>query len=462
MGLTDVIKRVAEVFTDSSAPGIINNAAQTGARQISNILPDLPMGPAGDAMGDVMGSINSNFQSSMGQIQGGFGNAMGQIGGAGSSLFGNSMPSIGGRDPFGGSMSFGGGRDPFGGAFTARGNPWSNRDMFSDKMTMDKMKQEAQNQANLSGSGSSLSGGQASGLSGDPSKAQVDKLKGTDKWNDMILRAAQESGVPASVIKGLMAIESGGNATIGTNTSGATGLMQVVGSIWQGTANNFGGDLNDPWVNIRTGAEVLKTFHDQYGSWEAAISAYLGSPEVDAQGNYIGPGDVADSFGTTGRMYLDIAKNNIAWIEQQYADTMPASGLVGGGAEGFGNAYAPNAIGAAQSVLGMPYVWGAYQKEKGGFDCSGLIVWAYNQAGKDMPRMVSQTMYSDLPAVNPNELKAGDLVLYAFPGGQEGADHVAMYIGNGQVIQATSSTGNVTITSADWAQEHIIGYRRVP
>ena len=74
------------------------------------------------------------------------------------------------------------------------------------------------------------------------------------------------------------------------------------------------------------------------------------------------------------------------------------------------NAVAAAAIAAAATRLGMPYVWGATGPNT--FDCSGLMQWAYAQAGVPLPR-TSRAQYAALPHVPLTELAPGDLVFYA-------------------------------------------------
>jgi hypothetical protein len=147
--------------------------------------------------------------------------------------------------------------------------------------------------------------------SGDPSGARG--LDGTKQWQTMIERAANEAGIPWQVIAAIMGIESGGNNPGVVNPhSGATGLMQIMPNIWGETAAKYGGNLKDPWTNIRTAADILKYNYDQYGDWGTAANAYLG----------FGP---SDAHGTTGEMYVNLFNNNLA-----------ALGYGGGGGGGGG------------------------------------------------------------------------------------------------------------------------------
>lgn len=92
---------------------------------------------------------------------------------------------------------------------------------------------------------------------------------------------------------------------------------------------------------------------------------------------------------------------------------------------------AAEAVAAAKSRLGMPYVWGA--AGPGAFDCSGLIMWAWGQAGVSLPHF-SGAQYASTTHISMSQLQPGDLVFPNDPG-----DHVAMYVGGGQIIEAPHS-----------------------
>ena len=89
------------------------------------------------------------------------------------------------------------------------------------------------------------------------------------------------------------------------------------------------------------------------------------------------------------------------------------------------NAVAADAVRHALTQLGVPYVWGGTTPGVG-LDCSGLTQWAYREAGLDLPRLAQE---QDLgAAVAQNALRPGDLAVWD--------GHVAMVVGNGQMIEA--------------------------
>ncbi|MCX4880235.1 NlpC/P60 family protein [Streptomyces sp. NBC_00847] len=92
------------------------------------------------------------------------------------------------------------------------------------------------------------------------------------------------------------------------------------------------------------------------------------------------------------------------------------------------SARAAAAIAAARSALGTPYIWGATGPS--GFDCSGLMQWSYARAGIQLPRTSQEQRYAGRQ-IPLSQARPGDLVTY-----RTDASHVAMYMGNGQVIHA--------------------------
>ena len=89
---------------------------------------------------------------------------------------------------------------------------------------------------------------------------------------------------------------------------------------------------------------------------------------------------------------------------------------------------------AAESRRGLPYVWGAAGPHS--FDCSGLVQWSYAQAGVAMPRVAADQARTGA-AVPVRQLQPGDLLFYHTDPTDPGyISHVAIYLGNGWMIQA--------------------------
>ena len=103
----------------------------------------------------------------------------------------------------------------------------------------------------------------------------------------------------------------------------------------------------------------------------------------------------------------------------------------------------------AQQVLayayqfeGYPYVWGGSSPSTG-FDCSGFVQYVYAHFGINLPRTTFEQVNCGTP-VSLNNIKPGDLV-FEF-GSSEGPNHVGIYIGNGQMIDAAGVGQGVTIS----------------
>ena len=101
---------------------------------------------------------------------------------------------------------------------------------------------------------------------------------------------------------------------------------------------------------------------------------------------------------------------------------------------------ATGAIEAARSQLGVPYVWGG-ETPGVGFDCSGLVQWAWAQAGVSLPR-TSGAQFDATTQISLASIEPGDLLFY----GPDGSDHVAMYVGGGMMIEAPETGQVVHIT----------------
>lgn len=99
-----------------------------------------------------------------------------------------------------------------------------------------------------------------------------------------------------------------------------------------------------------------------------------------------------------------------------------------------GSGAGPAALRAALTKQGQPYLWGAQGPSS--FDCSGLVLWAFQQVGVNMPRTAANQAGMG-SAVSKSELQAGDLVFFYSP-----ISHVGFYAGEGKVLNAVQ-TGDV-------------------
>jgi hypothetical protein len=90
---------------------------------------------------------------------------------------------------------------------------------------------------------------------------------------------------------------------------------------------------------------------------------------------------------------------------------------------------------AAAAQLGWPYIWGGESRAEGGFDCSGLVDYAYDAAGFTLPgRPTAAVLWYLAKPIKRAQLRPGDLVFLGAPTGEP--YHVGMFVGNGQVVVA--------------------------
>lgn len=116
------------------------------------------------------------------------------------------------------------------------------------------------------------------------------------------------------------------------------------------------------------------------------------------------------------------------------------------------------AIAYAEHQLGCPYVYGNTGPCSAGFDCSGLVMRAWQAAGVDIAR-TSEEQWATLPHVS--RPAPGDLIFYVGSPIDPSPGHVVMYIGHGKVIQAPQTGEDVKITPLSQMDAGpLIGYAR--
>ncbi len=190
---------------------------------------------------------------------------------------------------------------------------------------------------------------------------------------------------------------------------------------------------------------------------EAAAAATLG--ELSAQEAQL-QGDIADYRAQFDALTEAQRQAALAAQEAAAAEAAAAGGAVGESAPaaaaapttapqaaaapapaGGGSGAAQAAVQTALAQVGDPYVWGAGGPNA--FDCSGLTQYAYAAAGISLPH--SSRMQAQMgTAVSRSQLQPGDLIFYYSP-----VSHVSMYVGNGQMVHASTSGQPVKVVSVD-------------
>jgi peptidoglycan DL-endopeptidase CwlO len=114
---------------------------------------------------------------------------------------------------------------------------------------------------------------------------------------------------------------------------------------------------------------------------------------------------------------------------------------------------AQKAVAFVYAQLGKPYEWGA--TGPGAYDCSGLVEAAWAYAGVAIPRD-TYSQWAALPHISSSDLQPGDLMYF------DGVGHVAMYVGNGYMIDApqTGETVRKLPTSTGWYAATFVGAAR--
>jgi cell wall-associated NlpC family hydrolase len=301
--------------------------------------------------------------------------------------------------------------------------------------------------------------------------AAVSGLGEPSPYDAMIVEAAQANNVPPALVKAVVRAESGFDPNA-VSRAGAQGLMQLMPT----TAAGLGvTDPFDPKQNLMGGAKFLRGLLDRfngdvskalagYNAGPGAVEKYGGIPPYAETQAYVpkvlGFVDEYGGLAATGApaaQPLAAASVNTAGIPAGYA-LVPLSAL-GIQAPGATAALVPTtatttptvpltsgrgaqALGVARQYLGTPYRWGG-ESPATGFDCSGLMQYAFKQLGVSIPR-VSQDQFRSGQQVPRESLQPGDLVFFSKAGD---VHHVGMYVGDGKFLHAPHTGDVVKISS---------------
>jgi cell wall-associated NlpC family hydrolase len=246
-------------------------------------------------------------------------------------------------------------------------------------------------------------------------KADVKIIQKNVKKGDSQLRA---EAVFAYVTNGAAA----SNNPLFSNSASKVGAVNVYNQLAQGNVAQTLSNLKNYKIELTQERSILAREVGTAASLTRAAAASFHSANV---------------YQSTLNQALGQVKGNIAtFIAQAQAaatarvtTAFNAQSLADGTTNPPPDSRANIAIDEAMKYIGTPYVWGGASHS--GVDCSGLIMLAYEAAGIDFPHY-SGAMYDDTMRVPLVDIEPGDLLFY----GYNGDEHVAMYVGDGKMIEA--------------------------
>jgi cell wall-associated NlpC family hydrolase len=257
--------------------------------------------------------------------------------------------------------------------------------------------------------------GIGAGLAITPTASSPSKLARTDIPPRLLYLYLQSSrrcpGLPWPVLAGIGKVETNHNRPTGqVSTTGAEGPMQFMRATWQryGTDADGDGRANpfDPADAISAAADYLCD-HDATVDLTGAVASYL-------------CGELSPCLARAA-LPEGYASQVIAWANR-YSDQTQAGGPA-----------ATLAVQLALAQLGTPYQWGGEQPDAG-FDCSGLVQYAYGGAGVALPRTAQQQYDTGPHLPDGSAPSLGDLVF--FGASPQAVSHVGIALGDGRMVDA--------------------------
>ncbi|MFR9730693.1 NlpC/P60 family protein [Saccharopolyspora sp. MS10] len=153
-------------------------------------------------------------------------------------------------------------------------------------------------------------------------------------------------------------------------------------------------------------------------------------------------GEIARRKGEMDARIAEV-KEQYESLSEQEQDSLSGGGSDVGSLPGSGAAI--EAVNAALSKQGSPYVFGAKGPEQ--FDCSGLVQWAFRQAGVSLPSS-TQSQISEGQEVSQSNMKPGDVIFFYSSGSHDG-----IYIGGGKMVHAPTEGQDVTVEVVEYMGE---------
>ena len=250
------------------------------------------------------------------------------------------------------------------------------------------------------------------------------------------------TGLPWTVLAAIGAVESGNGTSdlpgvhSGANSAGAEGPMQF-----------------EPATFAEYDEPVPPGGANPPSPYDATDAVYAAARMLCANGAANGANLNAAVYAYN---HSDTYVSEVLDLANSYGETQ-AQTVAAGTAGGI-------AVDWALAQVGTPYVWGGETPDVG-FDCSGLVLAAYKVAGIALPR-TAQEQYDSTAELGPDDpLEPGDLVF--FGGSPSDIEHVGLYVGNGQMVDAPHIGADVKVEAipaapgSSWGGELYIGATEV-
>ena len=269
----------------------------------------------------------------------------------------------------------------------------------------------------------------------------VNSSDGVFKNNELmniIKKVSGETGVPTNVLLAVAQQETGGKwfDKVADGTGYSYGYMMlydngVIADLKaKGKTNLAEKAKTDPYTNVLVGAQYLKLFYDQSGSWQKACSRYNGS------------GTAAQNYGSK----VWSRANTDAYLNAYKNPSSSSSGK----ASKTGNKIVDN----ANKYMGVKYVWGG--STTSGMDCSGFVSAVLKDCGYNYGRQTAQGFRSYGKSVSKADMQPGDVIFYGKSGN---ASHCGIYIGNGKMIHSSGGSNNTASNPGKGVSIQNVNYR---
>ena len=292
----------------------------------------------------------------------------------------------------------------------------------------------------------------------------------------MSLNGSTVKKIAASVVVGIslltaipaMAVEYIGIGTVQGNSvnirDGAALSANVIGSANQGTtypalaSENgwFKISYNDKtaWICGSYFSVSPVSAENSRGSVQGDVVNVRSAPSTESSiVTTVPQGATLVVYGKEGNWYKVSANGSMGYISGDY---FSANAVATSVASSAGQAI----VDEAMKHVGKAYVYGATGPNA--FDCSGFALYVYKQFGYSLNRVAADQMSNGTP-VSKSELAPGDLVFFTAGRGSSYIGHVGIYIGDNQMVHASTSTTGVIVSDLDsgYYTERYAGARRI-